>query len=284
MNSTTKQDMFTRDSIVSLKVDEAKALLPEWEAEIGSDLEAQHVAQQHTTRKAAYMARLAMQAGLLKAGSGGTRGPNVMTGKDYGIAFGKKYLHGRAVSQSTVSLWLRLGILATDVKGFKWETKSHAALFARLTAEGFPTEVTKAVTAEGATIGQVIAAMKQVDQAKKEKASAASTETPATGSGTTTPATDEGAKDDEGNDAPVAPTQSSLERALGALALIQHVLPDLKGRDFQRFDRAFGKVGDEVTAARDALADMIAESEKKAGTAGSTTLGEAAQRATAKTA
>lgn len=255
MTSTTN-NLFTRDSILRLSEADAAKVLPDMEAEVAGDLATDEDRVYITTRKAAYMARTAMQAGILKAGSGGKRGPNVITGEEYGARFGKKYRGGKAIKQSTVSLWLRLGILATDVKGFSWDTKSHVDLFKRMTAEGFPTEVTKVMTGDKPTIGKVQAALKAVDQAKKDKASASSSDAPATGSDTS-----DGNKDDQGNDAPVAPTQSSLERALGALALIQHVMPDLKGRDFQRFDRAFGKVTEEVAAARDALAAMEAETE-----------------------
>lgn len=261
-------NLFSRD-ILGLDNDEAAQVLDAQIAEVQSDFDEAREKSERTTVKAAYATRYAVRLGRIKTGSGGSLKPGQVTMKDFGAKF--LGVNGEPVSQSTVGIWLNVGYLLLDVDGFDVDGATaakgdesrndrHAKLLSKVKQLGNFKAVKEAVRDEKATVAKVEKAVRAVEADKKKKAA----DKAAAEAGTGTPETpndDDANKDETGNIAPVGPVRSSIEQALEAVRLVQVLLPDLTGADFQKFDRAWDTVSREVTAKRDALNDMIDETE-----------------------
>jgi hypothetical protein len=255
-STTSKNLAFTPDAFSSLSEGDAKRLLPEYEEAVTTDIREDLDRGVRTTHKAAYMTGVAIKSGLLKVGKGGKKIEGSITQAEYGQRI-SKMLGGAPVSQSTVGLWVNLSYLACGkVKGFDMANERHATLFRALTGKGGTASiVTEAIRADKASVAKIEKAHKlALNPPKKE-------ETPAS---TDTHKDEDGHKDDEGNPAPVGNVRSAIEQVLGALVLIQEMLGDVSVEDFPKVDRAWTKVGQDVSARRDSIADMVEKSDESA--------------------
>jgi hypothetical protein len=197
-----------------------------------------------STVKAAYATFAALKVGLIVSGKGAKREDHTLTGDQYGRMYDN--LTGGGVSQSTVNLWINLGMALArfDKSGLNVTgSETDTALWRHLAFKGAGQrkEIREVLDNQSSTIEDLEAAVRKFiapDGSKVKRETA----------------TDETATDEDGSDvAPEMALKSNLDRARAAAVLLAEIIPALTVEEFSTFAPEFQRAYDAAKVKREEM-------------------------------
>jgi hypothetical protein len=199
----------------NLTLDEAKAVV----SDAAKAYRAAEGTHGKATVKAAYAARVAVEAGILVVGKNAKRFDHTEKAADYGRRF--ENLKGGGVSQSTVNLWVTLGTALTDCG-----VDEDSDLFRHLAFKGAGQrkEVSEVIREHG-TPDEIETVVRQFVNPDGTKVTRKAATTPAEGTGN-------GTGDGGTGTTPVEPARSDVAIVRGALETIVARVPGLGDEDW----------------------------------------------------